>query len=188
MCCLFGCNRNCNNNCNCDRCNNSTIIRGPQGPTGPAGPRGPQGPQGATGPIGPQGPSGTSDMIYAGNNATATVLSDTIIPIALIASTPTTTMSVGANVVNLPEAGTYLVSYFFNGSPETGAVVSVGLYQNGAQIAGEVISESADATESVSGSKTILVTTTGAATLSLQNLSGVSVDFNSASITVLKSE
>lgn len=185
MCCLFGCNYNNN------RCNNLNFVRGPQGSPGATGPRGPQGPQGATGPQGLQGAqglSGTADMIYVGNNTTSTVASNTIIPISLLAGTQSTTMSVSANAINLPEEGTYLVSYFFNGSPETDSAVSIGLYQNGVQISGETISQTATSTQTVSAGKTVLINTTGPATLSIYNLSGVSVDFSSATITVLKSE
>lgn len=54
MCCLFG-----SNSC-CNRCNNTTIIRGPVGPTGATGARGPIGPQGPVGPVGPAGPQGAT--------------------------------------------------------------------------------------------------------------------------------
>ena len=140
MCNLFGCNNN-----GCNNCSNIRYIRGPQGPVGPSGARGPQGPQGPVGPIGPtgatgpigpqgpvgatgpigpqgptgatgpQGPSGTSDAIYAGAND-ATVVSNAIIPLAEVTATPTTTLSVENGSVILPEAGTYLVNYFIDGS------------------------------------------------------------------------
>ena len=57
MCCLFG-----SNSC-CNRCNNTTIIRGPVGPTGATGARGPIGPQGPVGPAGPQGATGATGPI-----------------------------------------------------------------------------------------------------------------------------
>ena len=207
MCCLFGCNSN-QNGCNCQRCNqNPVVIRGPIGPTGATGQRGPIGPQGATGPsgpqgpqgevgpqgpvgatgatgaTGPQGPAGTNDIIYAGNTTTQTVASGEIIPITEITSTPDSTMSVSANAVNLPEAGTYLVSYFANADGTTGFDLS--LYLGGVQIPGETISVAGSGT-SDSASKTILVTTSGADTLSLYNTSANAVAFDSVALTVLK--
>lgn len=177
----------------------ATGAIGPQGPigltgatgaTGPVGPQGPVGATGATGPVGPQGPigpigpSGTNDAIYAGTNATQTVTAGEIIPIAEISSTTDTTMSVSANQVNITEAGTYLVSYFVNGDATTGAL-SVSLYQDGALVTGETITI-ADAGTSSSGSKTVLITTTGASTLAIYNTSADSATLSSATITALK--
>lgn len=192
MCCLFGCNNNC-----CNRQNNVRLVRGPAGPVGPQGPRGfigPQGPQGpvgpqgetgATGATGPQGPAGTNDIIYAGNNTSQTVNASTIIPISQITATDGTTMSVSANAVNLPEAGTYLVSYGANGSVQSGDLI-VALYQNGSAVSGESLVMESTATRSSVGSKTILITTSGPATLSLQNTSSETATLSSAYITVLK--
>ena len=160
---------------------------GPQGPVGATGATGPQGPVGATGATGPQGPvgpSGTNDIIYAGTNATQTVGAGAIIPIAEIDATPTSTMSVSADAVNLPEAGTYLVSYFVNGDATTGAL-SVSLYQDGTALPGEVITIADNGTASA-GSKTILITTTDASTLSIYNTSADTATLTSATITVLK--
>ena len=208
MCCLFG--GNCNHNsCNCQRCNqNPVVIRGPIGPTGATGARGPIGPQGATGPAGPTGatgavgpqgpigptgpqgpvgpqgpigPAGTSDAIYAGTNTTQTVDAGAIIPISEIASTPISDFSVVGNAVNIPDAGTYLVSYFANGDGATEFELS--LYQNGVQIPGETITIANTGT-SDSASKTILVNTTGASTLSIYNTSANAVTLDSATITV----
>ncbi len=168
----------------------ATGATGSQGPAGPAGATGPQGPAGATGPqgpagaTGPQGPAGTNDIIYAGTNTTQTVAANTIIPITQLVATPGATTSVSANAVNLPEAGTYLVSYFVNGSTTTDPL-SVSLYLDGAPLAGEVIQIS-DATTPSSGSKTVLVNTTGAGTLSLYNTSTDTATLSSATLTVLK--
>ena len=210
MCCLFnnGQNCGCNRPCNCNRCNNNpVVIRGPIGPTGATGARGPIGPQGATGPqgpqgiqgpigatgpqgpqgiqgpVGPQGPAGASNAIYAGTNVTQSVDAGAIIPILEISSTPTSTFSVVGNAVNIPDAGTYLVSYSANGDGANGFEIS--LYLNGSQIVGETISVASTGTID-SASKTILVNTTGASTLSIYNTSDNTVTFDSATITIVE--
>ena len=162
---------------------------GPQGATGAIGPQGPvgaTGPQGETGATGPQGPSGTSDIIYA-NNDGATVDAGAIIPLTLATSTTGTTMSVQNNAVNLPEGGTYLVSYYASGETGTGDA-SISLYLDGAPITGETITLSNQTGDSFLASKTILVTTANAGTLSLYNTSDQSQVFTGASLTVLKAE
>ena len=172
----------------------ATGAIGPQGPvgatgaTGATGPQGPVGATGATGATGPQGPSGTSDMIYAGLvTDPTTITAGEIIPIELITATADTTMSVSANAINLPEDGTYLVSYFINGYSASGEV-NVSLYLNGAPLSNENIVLENTANSYSSGSKTVLVTTTGAGTLSLYNTSTSDLTASGASITVLKSE
>ena len=171
----------------------ATGPQGPQGPqgatglqgaTGPQGPVGPTGATGATGATGPQGPSGTNDIIYAGNNTTQTVESGAIIPITEIASTPDSTMSVSANAVNLPEDGSYLVTYFVNGVADAGAL-AVSLYLNGSPITGETITLSSLGTTEA-GSKTVLINTTGAGTLSVYNTSTGTATIDSVALTVLK--
>ena len=197
MCCLFG------NNCCNNRCDKPIIIRGPMGATGPAGPRGPQGPQGATGAtgpqgpagpqgatgatgaVGPQGPAGTNDAIYAGANNAEVVAPNAIIPIASLAATPNTTMTVDNNAVTLPEAGTYLVHYFADGNVQTGSL-NTSLYLNNAPLAGEVIVQNNTAGQNSAAGKTILVTTDGAGTLSLYNTSANEANYSSATLTVLK--
>ena len=174
--------------------------QGPQGATGAIGPQGPAGPQGetgATGAVGPQGPAGpqgatgatgpagTNDAIYAGTNTSSTVNAATIIPIAQIAATAGTTMSVSANAINLPEAGTYLVSYFANGSVPSGNL-STSLYLDGTQVSGETIVQTNTAGSSSAAGKTVLITTNGAGTLSLYNTSGETATLSSATLTVLK--
>ena len=167
----------------------ATGPQGPQGVPGPIGPTGPQGPIGATGatgpqgPVGPQGPAGTIDVLYAGTNTTQTVTAGAIIPISSIATTPASTLSVSSNAVNLPEAGSYLVSYFANGDGST--LFELSLYQDGVLIPGETITVANTGT-SDSASKTILVNTTGAGTLSIYNTSANTVTLDSATITVVK--
>lgn len=177
MCCLFS------NNC----CNGCRRQSPPPRPitVATAGPRGPQGPQGATGATGAQGPSGTNDAVYAGVNAATTVDAGAIIPIARLAATAGTTMTVSNNAVNLPAAGTYLISYFINGSVADGNL-SASLYLNGAQVDGETIIMTNTADFSSAASKTILLTTTAAGTLSLYNSSAGTATISSATLTVLK--
>ena len=157
---------------------------GAVGPQGSVGPQGPVGATGATGATGPQGPAGTNDAIYAGSG-TATVEANSIIPIALITATPNTTLSVSNNAVNLPEAGTYLVSFFANGSAGEGDDFSISLYLNGSPIVNENVVVNSEG-RLVSVSKTLLVTTANAGSLSIHNTSNTGVTLNSASIMVLK--
>ncbi len=171
----------------------ATGAVGPQGPIGPVGPvgatgaTGPQGPvgatgaTGATGPQGPIGPAGTSQAIYAGS-AIATVGAGDIVPIALIAQSPASTMTVSGNEVNITETGSYLVSYFAGGSVTTGDFI-VSLYLNDVAIANENIVQS----DSVgAGSKTVLLNLSAGDSLSLYNTSATEATLSSASITVLK--
>ena len=193
MCCFSG---GCNNQNNC--CN-VRIIRGPQGPAGQQGARGPIGPQGATGPQGPQGPvgatgpqgpqgvPGASDAIYAGVNTLTVVPANTIVPITFIRSTPSTTQSVSGNEVVLSSSGTYLVSYFIDGSVDgDNNVLLYTLYLNGSPIPGETITQSSAGESVMSSGKTILVNVTAPATLSVYNTSSTSASLSSATITVVK--
>lgn len=180
MCNLFGCNGNCR--CNCRP--NTVVLRGPQGPVGPSGARGPIGPQGPVGATGATGASGTNDILYA-TSGTASVGTGAIIPLTLNASTSGATASVTNGSVNLPSAGTYLVSYFANGSTTDGTQ-SVSLYLNGAAINGETVSATTSQGGKSALSKTVLLTITGAGTLSLHNSSAETLTLDSASITVLK--
>lgn len=177
MCCLFG--NNCRNDCPRNR------SPFPRGGTGIVGPRGPQGPQGPRGETGATGASGTNNALYAGNNAATNVESNAVIPIALLTATNGNTMTVSNNAVNLPEAGSYLVSYYVNGSVAEGDF-STSLYLNGAQISGETIVLAGTAGNASSASKTVIVSTDGAATLSLVNTSANAAALTGASITVLK--
>ncbi len=174
----------------------ATGATGAQGPIGPVGSVGPQGPVGATGatgatgaqgpigPVGPQGPvgpAGTNDAIYA-SGAVATVATGAIIPLTLNASTAPTTLSVVNNEVSVGDAGSYLVSYFTNGSVATGDF-STTLYLNDTAIANEeiLLTDSSGA-----GSKTILLNLSAGDTLSLYNTSDTDAALSGASLTVLK--
>ena len=161
-----------------------TGATGAIGPQGPVGPIGPAGPTGATGATGPVGPAGTNDVVYAGVNTLTTVDAGEIIPIAQLASTPGATLSVSDNSVVLPEAGTYLVSYFSNGTNPSGDLLT-SLYLNGSLLTGETLI-SASFGDSAAAGKTILITTTEGATLSIYNTSAASATYSSATLTVLK--
>ena len=172
----------------------ATGATGPQGPigltgatgaTGATGPQGPQGATGATGATGPQGPAGTGDGLYA-SVSTGTVTTNTIIPLTQNTATTGTTMSVSGNAINIPEQGTYLVTYFVNGSVPSGTL-DVALYLNGSAIPNETITLTDTDTAVVSGAKTVLVTTTADnSTLSLYNTSAQTLTVNGAAITVLR--
>lgn len=163
---------------------------GPQGPvgatgaTGPVGPIGPQGPvgaTGATGATGPQGPAGTSQAVYAGVN-TVVIDSGVIIPIELISQSPESTMTVTNNEVVINEDGSYLVSYYADGSVTANEFVT-SLYLNDVALTSESIIQSDSAG---AGSKTILLNLTAGDTLSLYNTSATEATLSSASITALK--
>ena len=159
---------------------------GPQGPQGVQGPVGPAGPVGATGPQGPQGEPGTalSDSIYAGVNTATTVTAGAIIPITQLAVTPASTLTVADNAVVIGTAGSYLVSYFVNGSSGT-APQSTTLYQNGVALTGEVLLQDASGTPQAA-SKTILLNLASGDTLSLYNTSTTDATLSSATLTVVR--
>ena len=94
-------------------------------------------------------------------------------------------MSVSSDAVNLPAQGTYLVSYSVNGSNLTDPI-SISLQLNGTPITGETLTENSGATGVSSLSKTILVTTTGAGTLSIVNSSTDTLTVLNAGLTVLR--
>jgi len=171
----------------------ATGATGPQGPVGPTGatgatgPQGPVGPTGATGATGPQGPSGTNDIIYATASG-VTVDSDAIIPLVLSEATDGNTMSVSATgEVNLPEAGTYLVSYFINGSSADGDL-TISLFFDGAIIANETITLANNADSSSAVSKTVLIRVDNAGPLAIYNESSATATISNASLTVLKTQ
>ena len=158
-----------------------TGATGATGPVGPQGPIGPTGATGATGPVGPQGPAGTGDALYASVN-TSTVASGAIIPIEFDTSTIDTTMSVSNNEVVINESGVYLISYFANGTVETGNF-SVGLYENGTLISDQVITLT-DSSGAVS--KTALIDLDAGDTIALYNTADSTLTLLGASITALK--
>ena len=157
---------------------------GPTGATGATGPVGPAGPTGATGPVGPAGASATNDSLYA-NYTGGQIESEAIIPLTLVTSTPSSTLSVSGGSVVLPDAGTYLISYYANGSVPSGDL-EVSLYLDGVAIPNESITITSTPDETASGSKTILVTTASGGTLSIYNTSDQTATFEGASLTVTR--
>ena len=165
-----------------------TGAQGPQGPIGatgatgaqgPVGATGPQGPTGATGATGPQGPAGTNDAVYA-SVGTTTVGAGDIIPIVLTTATPTTSMSVTDNAVNITEDGVYLISYF--GERVNEGTYTISLYQNDTI----VVNESLQLPELGGSSKTILLSANTGDTLAIYNTSAIELPLTNASLTVLK--
>ena len=163
-----------------------TGATGPQGPQGLTGATGPQGIQGPAGPQGPQGIPGSSDIIYAGVNTQTNVPANSIVPLAEIATTSGSTLSVSNNEVVLPEAGSYLVSYFVNGSVNEEGNLLYTLYLNDAPIAGETIVISNTLGNTAASSKTILLNVDGPSTLSVYNTSDSSVTLASGTLTVTR--
>ena len=184
-----GYNDNC---CDCchDTCCGGCSCRGPQGPQGPQGVAGPQGPTGAQGPIGPtgpagatgatgatgpQGPAGLSDAIST-YTAAATVASGETVPLTESTSTPTTTMTVETNAVNV-QAGTYLVTFSvtFNNS------VELVFYQNGDPVTGLTIDGGGGTT-----SRTVILTFAEAGTIAVGNVDNTTADLTNAGLVVVK--
>lgn len=125
------------------------------------------------------------ESVYAGATA-VTVAAGGFVPIAPIAQTPSSTLTVTGGAVALP-AGSYLITYSMQGSnPTADGDVLLSLYANGAQIAGETVSEYATTGTLASGSKTIVYTTASPVSLTLVNTSGSALDYASASITATK--
>lgn len=116
------------------------------GATGPTGPTGMQGEIGATGPTGPQGEnfksiyghkySDESDTI----NLTANIPSQINLAIANLASDITITLE---NSMIINTYGIYRIDYFFSGSINEDAALTVEVNTNGAPINGAGISKDA---------------------------------------------
>ena len=161
-----------------------TGPQGPAGPTGATGATGAVGPQGPIGPTGPQGPAGTADAIYA-TSTISTVASDSIIPLTINTLSPASTMSVVDNAVNITQDGTYLVSYFANGSTATDNF-GISLYRNGVEIAGESVLENIAAGDITSISKTALITASAGDLISVYNTSGSDATIDNGALTVVR--
>ena len=187
-CCGFGACSNYNYNYHgCNRCNrgnyyydngncNQRYIPIP-GPQGPVGPQGPQGPQGI------MGPSGATDSLYA--NATAVTLTGTtgLIPITFVRATTGTTITVSGNTVIVP-AGTYLVTYNYTATPTDAGNIIVQLLQGGAAI--DTITQTVTPDETINGSSTLLITTTGDTTLGLNKGDTNTITYDKVNLTVTK--
>ena len=161
----------------CGQCPYINLLVGERGPTGPRGPMGVPGPQGA------QGVPGTNNAVYAGLSNATDIAQNAIIPLTLVTATDGSTFTVSDGAINLPEAGTYLVSYSVNGSNATGDIATT-LYLNGTPVIGETLSE-ASTGDIANLSKTILLTTNAPAALSIFNTSAGTATISNASITAL---
>lgn len=128
----------------------ATGAQGIQGPTGPTGPQGIQGDTGAqgeigpTGPTGPTGPSGESSLSYGSKYDTTTdtisLTADTDSPVPL---TTTALLSgitgTNANTLTIAANGVYKIDYFFNGSPNVEATLTLSVSQNSNPISSSTI-------------------------------------------------
>lgn len=134
---------------------------GPTGPTGVAGPQGAQGiqgltgEQGPTGPTGPTGPAGTSSVAVFGrkyDNSTNTINLEANISqeIPLGSTGPSSGITTGTqNALTITENGTYKVDYYFSGSTNTNANVTVEIKQNTTPIGSSTIIKDTTANEEV---------------------------------------
>lgn len=146
------------------RATGATGPAGPTGPTGVAGPQGAQGiqgltgeqgPTGPTGPTGPAGPAGTSSVAVFGrkyDNSTNTINLEANISqeIPLGSTGPSSGITTGTqNALTITENGTYKVDYYFSGSTNTNANVTVEIKQNTTPIGSSTIIKDTTANEEV---------------------------------------
>lgn len=128
----------------------ATGAQGEIGPTGPPGPTGPQGIQGAAGvqgeigPTGPTGPSGESSLSYGSKYDTTTdtisLTADTDSPVPLTTTAPLSGITgTNANTLTITANGVYKIDYFFNGSPNVEATLTLSVSQNSNPISSSTI-------------------------------------------------
>ena len=125
----------------------ATGAQGIQGPTGPTGPQGIQGAAGVqgeigpTGPTGPTGPSGESSLSYGSKYDTTTdtisLTADTDSPVPLTTTAPLS--GITANTLTITANGVYKIDYFFNGSPNVEATLTLSVSQNSNPISSSTI-------------------------------------------------
>lgn len=132
-----------------------TGVAGPQGAQGIQGLTGEQGPTGPTGPTGPAGPAGTSSVAVFGrkyDNSTNTINLEANISqeIPLGSTGPSSGITTGTqNALTITENGTYKVDYYFSGSTNTNANVTVEIKQNTTPIGSSTIIKDTTANEEV---------------------------------------
>lgn len=128
----------------------ATGAQGIQGPTGPTGPQGIQGAAGVqgeigpTGPTGPTGPSGESALSYGSKYDTTTdtisLTADTDSPVPLTTTAPLSGITgTNANTLTITANGVYKIDYFFNGSPNVEATLTLSVSQNSNPISSSTI-------------------------------------------------
>lgn len=144
-----------------------TIPRGSTGPMGPAGAQGIQGPQGLkgdqgpqgiqgtpgvqgpTGPTGPRGPAGFESMFgrkydNAANNITLEANIAQTIPLG--STGPNSGITTGTqNALTITQNGTYQIDYYFSGSTNVNANVTVEISQNQTPIGSTTIIKDVEA-------------------------------------------
>lgn len=119
-------------------------IQGPTGPTGPQGIQGAAGVQGEIGPTGPTGPSGESALSYGSKYDTTTdtisLTADTDSPVPLTTTAPLSGITgTNANTLTITANGVYKIDYFFNGSPNVEATLTLSVSQNSNPISSSTI-------------------------------------------------
>ena len=119
-------------------------IQGPTGPTGPQGIQGAAGAQGEIGPTGPTGPSGESSLSYGSKYDTTTdtisLTADTDSPVPLTTTAPLSGITgTNANTLTITANGVYKIDYFFNGSPNVEATLTLSVSQNSNPISSSTI-------------------------------------------------
>lgn len=103
----------------------ATGITGPTGATGVTGPTGETGPTGITGPTGPTGPELDNNYALVVNQA-SDINSSSLIPMTLLFSGGTPSITVSDTTITLPSPGTYYISFSLTGR--------LGVNQNGTVI------------------------------------------------------
>ncbi len=130
----------CINNCNDFKAKKVCYVAGPTGPIGP------------TGPTGPSGVSATSAFGRKYDNATNTINLDQNVAqtIPLGSTGPTSNVTTGVqNALTIVEAGNYKVDYFFSGSSNTNANITVEISQNTTPIGSTTIIKDVTANQDV---------------------------------------
>lgn len=110
----------------------------------PAGATGAQGEIGPTGPTGPTGPSGESSLSYGSKYDTTTdtisLTADTDSPVPLTTTAPLSGITgTNANTLTITANGVYKIDYFFNGSPNVEATLTLSVSQNSNPISSSTI-------------------------------------------------
>ncbi len=149
--------------------------QGIQGEAGPVGPAGPQGIQGEAGPVGPAGPQGepgvtaTNAFLSVANGACQTVTAGETADLGtVVAQGGGITYTATDFTVNLPEAGTYLITLSGNTCGTNAGEVTVALALNGVVLPSGTVTVDAAAGDS-GFSATTVVTVTAPATVTVVN-------------------
>ena len=135
----------------------NTGITGPIGPQGLTGPQGPAGPTGAIGPAGPMGPTGPSGAAgitqtntygrkYDTTENTVTLEANISQDVPLGSNGPSNGITLGTqNKLTIPADGVYKVDYYFSGSSNVNADITLNVKQNATPIGSTTISKNVTA-------------------------------------------